>query len=415
VRPWIAAVGLLGVIGAIAVATVTSSASASPAKTARAAQACGQDVSYINSIKDPDGVFKKLPASIQARYGPWPYSVRATPWSTSKPVKGPWKIGLITFPVGSPWLADVIKQVGTEFNAAKAKGLTTGSLVKYIQASYATATPEQQAAAIQQMVRQGVNGILLLPLAGPPLVPAIDAAGKAGVPVVILDNVIDGSKYAVNVWSQNNSPAAAGVAGLVKKGNILMVRGIAGNPVEQAFQDAAIADIKACPGLKVVGTVWGKWTNATATAEVAKWLAAHPDVKVDGVIQNGIMMAGIIQAFLQAGRPVPPISGGGCQGGELSWWLAHKSTYKSVATCFNGFQTGWSEFRILLRILAGNGLKVRDIHVPVPVVTNQNLSVYATPGKPLSWPGEPRGPINGWAPNTFLDGYFNKPGNPGGF
>src|SRR5262249_55637537 len=161
-----------------------SSASASSAKTAKAAQACGQDVSYINSIKDPDGVFKKLPAAIQARYGPWPYSVRATPWTTSKPVKGPWKIGLITFPVGSPWLADVIKQVGTESDKAKAKGLTTGSLVKYIQASYATATPEQQAAAIQQMVRQGVNGILLLPLAGPPLVPAIDAAGKAGVPVV---------------------------------------------------------------------------------------------------------------------------------------------------------------------------------------------------------------------------------------
>jgi ribose transport system substrate-binding protein len=264
------------------------------------------------------------------------------------------------------------------------------------------------------MVRDGVDGILLLPLAGPPLAPAIDAAGKAGVPVVILDNVIDQANYVVNVWSQNNSPAAAGVAGLVKSGNILMVRGIAGNPVEQAFQDAAVADVKACPGLKIVGTIWGKWTNASAKAETLKWLAAHPDTKIDGVIQNGIMMAGIIQAFQQAGRPVPPVSGGGCQGGELSWWLKNRATYKSVATCFNGFQTGWSEFRLLARILAGKGLKVRDIHVPVPTVTSENVAVYATPGKPLSWPGEPRGPINGWASNKFLDGYFNKPGNPGG-
>ena len=77
--------------------------------------------------------------------------------------------------------------------------------------------------------------------------------------------LIDGAKYVVNVWSQNNSPAAAGGAGIVKKGSILMVRGIAGNPVEQAFQDAAMQDIKACPGLKVVGTIWGKWTNATGT------------------------------------------------------------------------------------------------------------------------------------------------------
>ncbi|HZR92450.1 MAG TPA: substrate-binding domain-containing protein [Gaiellaceae bacterium] len=414
-RFWAGSAAVSVVVAAVAAALVTTSASARPRAAAVATQQCGQDVSYIDRIKDPDGVFKKLPAQIKQRYAPWPYSVRATPWETFKGKKPPWKIGLITFPVGSPWLADLIKQVGIEFAKAKAKGLVTGSLLKYIQPSYATATPEQQIAAIQQMVRQGVDGILLLPLAGPPLAPAIDAAGKAGVPVVITDNVIDQAKYVVNVWSQNNSPAAAGVAGLVKKGNILRVRGIPGNPVEQAFEDAATADIKACPGLKVVGEIWGKWTNATAKAETLKWLAAHPTTKVDGVIQNGIMMAGIIQAFQQAGRPVPPISGGGCQGGELSWWLAHRKTYNTVATCFNGYQTAWSEFRILLRILAGKGLKVRDISVPVPIVTSKNVAVYATPGKPLSWPGEPRGPIDGWASNSFLDGYFLKPGNPGGF
>jgi ribose transport system substrate-binding protein len=413
VRPWLVSLGVLLGVAAIAVAAAATSASAGSAKQqAAAAQKCGQDVVY--KAKDPDGVFAKLPKAIQARYGPYPYEIRATPWEAFKGKPKPWKIGLITFPVGSPWLADVIKQVGVEFNKAKAKGLVDGKLQKYIQPSYATATPEQQIAAIQQMVRDGVDGILLLPLAGPPLAPAIDAAGKSGVPVVILDNVVADAQYAVNVWSQNNSPAAAGVAGLVKKGNVLMVRGIAGNPVEQAFQDAAVADIKACPGLKVVGTIWGKWTNASAKAEVVKWLASHPSTKVDAVIQNGIMMAGIIQAFQQAGRPVPPISGGGCQGGELSWWLKNKATYRSVATCFNGFQTGWSEFRLLLRILDGRGLRVRDIHIPVPIVTNQNVAVYATPGKPLSWPGEPRGPIDGWASNHVLDGYFVKAGTPGG-
>lgn len=408
---WAAVAALAAAFAAITALSV-GPALAGTAKATAAQQACGTDVSY--KVADPDGVLAKLPAEIQARYGPYPYSVRATPWSTFKGVKGPWKIGLITFPVGSPWLADVITQVQTEFNKAKAAGVVTGTLQKYIQPSYATATPEQQIAAIQQMVRDGVNGILLLPLAGPPLAPAIDAAGKAGVPVVVLDNVVDQAKYSINVWSQNNSPAAAGVAGLVKTGNVLFVRGIAGNPVESAFQDAAMADVKACPGLKVVGTVWGKWTNATAKAAVVQWLASHPSTKVDAVIQNGIMMAGIIQAFQQAGRPVPPISGGGCQGGELSWWLANIKTYKTVANCFNGFQTAYSEFRILTRILAGKGIKVNSIHVPVPIVTATNLAVYATPGKPLSWGGEPLGPLDGWASNSFLDGYFTTPGNAAG-
>jgi ribose transport system substrate-binding protein len=413
VRPWAVTASLVAALAAlVAVALAATPASAAPAaSTSAAAQKCGQDVVY--KAKDPDGVFKTLPKNIQARYGPYPYEIRKTPWEAFEGKPKPWKIGLIMFPVGSPWQANLIKQAETEFAKAKAKGLVEGSLVKYIQPSQATATPEQQIAAIQQMVRDGVDGILILPLAGPPLAPAVDAAGKSGVPVVVLDNVLADAEYAVNVWSQNNSPAAAGVLGLIKTGNVLILRGIAGNPVEQAFHDAAIADIKACPGVKVVGTIYGKWTNATAKSEVVKWLAANPNVKVDAVIQHGIMMAGVIQAFQQAGRVVPPISGGGCQGGELSWWLKNKATYRSVATCFNGFQTAWSEFRLLLRILDGRGLRVRDIHIPVPIVTNENVHIYATPGKPLSWPGEPRGPIDGWASNKVLDGYFRTPGTPG--
>jgi len=65
-------------------------------------------------------------------------------------------------------------------------------------------------------------------------------------------------------------------------------------------------------------------------------------------------------------------------------------------------------------VLDGRGIKVADIHIPVPIVTSKNVAVYATPGKPLSWPGEPRGPIDGWASNKVLDGYFTKPGTPGG-
>ncbi len=62
--------------------------------------------------KDPDGVFTKLPKHIQARYGPYPYQIGATPWEAFKGKPKPWKIGLITFPIGSPWLANLIKQVG---------------------------------------------------------------------------------------------------------------------------------------------------------------------------------------------------------------------------------------------------------------------------------------------------------------
>src|SRR3954454_1904586 len=83
----LASAAVLALIAAAAVAVAATSASAKRAAPAVAAQACGQDVSYTDKIKDPDGAFKKLPAKIQARYGPWPYQVKSTPWESFKGVK----------------------------------------------------------------------------------------------------------------------------------------------------------------------------------------------------------------------------------------------------------------------------------------------------------------------------------------
>ena len=90
-----------------------------------------------------------------------------------------------------------------------------------------------------------------------------------------------------------------------------------------------------------------------AKVAVTSFIAAHPGVKINVVLQNGAMMAGIIGAFESAGLPVPPIADGGCQGGDLSWWLAHKSTYSTIGTCNSGFQTAYTAIQVLFRVLGG--------------------------------------------------------------
>ena len=138
--------------------------------------------------------------------------VDASPWAHSKPVKGPWKIGYIAFAITNPYNQHVLDGLKAQFAKAKAKGLVTGSLVTNIPATIAASTPEQEIAAIQQMVRQGINAIIMEPIAGAPLVPAIDAAGKAGVPVILTDIPLPQAKYGVVVWSQNQYQADAGDA-----------------------------------------------------------------------------------------------------------------------------------------------------------------------------------------------------------
>jgi ribose transport system substrate-binding protein len=342
--------------------------------------------------------------------------VNASPWAHSKPVKGPWKIGYIAFAITNPYNQHVLDGLKSQFAAAKAKGLVTGSLVTNIPATITASTPEQEIAAVQQMVRQGVNAIIFEPIAGAPMVPAIEAAGKAGVPVVITDIPLPQAKYGVVVWSQNQYAADAGALKLISQkggGGILMVRGIAGNPNDVVLYDQKVADLKYCPNIHIAASIYGQWDNGSAKTAVSQYLAAHPS-GVAGVLQDGGMMAGTIEAFQDEGKTVPVISDGECQGGDLSWWLAHKSTYATVGGCFNGYQGAYVFFNTALRILAGDGPKYQTLEIPAPTVTNANIAQYATPGLPLTSPNEQGGPTNLWCSDSCLNAYFNKSGTPGG-
>ncbi|MGE5289023.1 MAG: substrate-binding domain-containing protein [Micromonosporaceae bacterium] len=395
-----------------------SSGGSTPSGSAVAASSskCGVNV-VVPPASDPDGVWKGLPADIQARYSNWPYPLYKSPWASFAGKKGPWKFGFISFPIISNWQTDIITQLKTEIAAAKAKGLSTGTLETYVQPSFATATPEQQISAIQNMVRDGVDGIFLLPGSTTPLAPAIDAAGKAGVPVVLLDNVVPTSKYAINVWSENQSATYAGTMALIHgKGNVVILRGVQGAPSEAPFYNDGLAAVQRCPDAKLIGTIPGDWTDAGAKTSMLKFLASHPTAKVDAVIQNGATVAGLIEAFQQVGKPVPIISGGEINGGALWWWSQHKDTYQTVGTYFNGYQTAHTEWQIMIRVLAGKGLKMSGINIQPETITNSNLAQY-TPPHAINLGDQydlPQLPLAGWGgTSAYLDPYFNQPGNPG--
>ena len=408
-RVGVAIVSALTITAAAMALTSTGSAVAS--STAAATHACGYSARV--GPTNPNGIYTSLTPALKAVYASDPGALNASPWAHSKPVKGPWKIGYIAFAITNPYNQHVLDGLKSQFAKAKAKGLVSGSLVTNIPATIAASTPEQEIAAIQQMVRQGVNAIIMEPIAGAPVVPAIDAAGKAGVPVILTDIPLPQTKYGVVVWSQNQYVADAAALGLIAKGNILIVRGLAGNPNDVVLYNQKIADLKYCPNIKVAASIYGDWANASAKTAVSQYLAAHPE-GVNGVLQDGGMMAGTIDAFQSAGKPVPVISDGECQAGDLSWWLAHKATYKTVGGCFNGYQGAYVFMNTALRILAGDGPKLQTLEIPAATVTNANLSKFATPGLPLTTPLEQGGPITAWCTDTCLNAYFNKPGTPGG-
>ena len=260
---------------------------------------CGQ-VPEI-PVEDPEGVVAGMPESTQKLYSGYPGPVRKSPWANYKGSKPPWRIGLSNLAVNSAFETNLIEGLEKAFAQAKEEGLVTGELEKAILPDEATETPAQQIAGFQAMVRNGVEGVIMTPLSGEAIAPAITQAGKQGVPTVVLGNTSP-SDYAI---ADNPLNIAGGTAQTIKamggKGDIVIVRGLAGAPAETYGYKQIMAEVKACPELHVVGEINGNWNNATAKSAMQQFLASHPQ-EIDGVLQNGIMAQGII-AGLRAGRP----------------------------------------------------------------------------------------------------------------
>jgi ribose transport system substrate-binding protein len=406
---------LAGVLLVAAVSAACSSPSSSSSATTAAGSGgsaggkCGTTVPV--GPANPDGVYKTLSPELKEIYSSFPGELIASPWATTKiTAKPPWKIGYIAFAITNPYNQDVLTGLQAEFAKAKKAGLVQGSLLTNIPATMAASTAEQQISAIQQMVAQGVNAIILLPVDSVAEAPAINAAGKAGVPVILADTPpAPNTPYAVAAWSQNQVEADAGALGIIQKGNIIMVKGIAGNENDVVLYNQAMADLKNCPDIHVVATLYGNWDQGTAKTVVSQYLASHPQ-PIAGVIQDGGMMAGVVQAFEANGLKVPVIADGECGGGDLSWWLAHKSTYRTVAGCFNGFQGAYTYFDVTLRVLANKGPKLNVLEMPITPITNENLAEFAKPGLPITSQEEVGGPVTAWCDDTCLNKYFNVPG-----
>jgi len=385
---------------------------------------CGDPVIFKKA--DPDHILKTLPPFIQQWYYSYYAEIHASPWANWPGKKPPWKIGLINFPVDNPWQVAVMNTVKQQFALAKAKGLVKGSLQLYVQPDWATATPDQQIAALQSMVRSGVDAVILHPLNSVAQTKSFDDAGKAGVPVIMMANITPGGKYVVNDMTVNQVP---GITDFLKmysamgwfKGdktyNTVEVRGVQGNEYETTVHDTWVAATKPCKGIKLVGTVWGNWAPTTTKTEMLKFLSSYTGT-IDFIEHGGAMQSGVIEAFESLGKTVPPMQMSGTTGGDLAWWCKHPE-YKSIGYEFGGGHVGYTTFDIALRMLAGKGLKYRDLSFPALKITSSNTKAtsvcrIATPGVDLTWVGDIRAPANGWVGGNpkNLDYFFKKPGSP---
>lgn len=246
---------------------------------------------------------------------------------------------------------------------------------KMLQSNNNVAT---QVSQIESLVLEGVDAIIIDPGSASGLNGAIDKAVSAGIPVVIVnDGPVTSDKVYQILWDTDAmaSNAANHLAEIMnKKGNIIEIRGLAGVPFDDAFHASVVKALKAYPNIKVVGTVYGEWTESVAQQQVASIL---PGLKqVDGVLGQGGDEYGALQAFQAAGRKLPVIIGGN-RGNFLTWWSKEKAKngYKSFSWAANPWSAG-SSLYVAVDIL--KGVKVpKTMTMPALSITQDMVDSFA--------------------------------------
>jgi ribose transport system substrate-binding protein len=409
--------GTVGVVLAAIVGTAIAASGPKPTGPANVTigTKCGQS-RPVGPKNRNSVVFRKMSKQLQDVYHSYPDNIVASPWTTTKiKAKPPWKIGYITIGVSNPYQNNVLTQLKKEFALAKAKGLVKGQLMTYIPPSLSASTGEGQISAIKQMISQGANAIIINPVDSVGEAPTMEESGKKfNVPIILADvPPVPGTKWTVSPWTQNQVEADAGTLGIINKkggGDIIIVRGIPGNQNDVVLYNQKVADLKNCPNIKVATTLYGQWDGGTAKTVVSQYLAANPSKKIAGVLNDGGMAAGIIQAFESRGVSVPPVAMEQCYAGDLSWWLDKIDSYETVAGCINGFQGGYVYFNTALRVLSNKGPKYNILSMPAVAIDTTNLKFYARPNVPITSSDELPGPKTAWCDDKCLDKYFLKPG-----
>ncbi|MDD5264334.1 MAG: substrate-binding domain-containing protein [Candidatus Bipolaricaulis sp.] len=171
--------------------------------------------------------------------------------------------------------------------------------------------PVQQISDIETLVAQGVDILFVDPAAEAPLVGAVEEAMEAGVPVILASTGVNTDKY-VSWVSRDNTKAGFLYADWMGKklsngGKIVVLMGMAGSSYAEDVYRGVQQGLAAYPNIQIVGMAYCDWSPVKAKEAMAAFLQANP--QIDGVLADGGQMAyGAVEALLDAGRPIPPMT-----------------------------------------------------------------------------------------------------------
>ena len=235
---------------------------------------------------------------------------------------------------------------------------------------------ERQIEQIDSLIKSGIDLLIVAPNQVATISPAIDRAFDQGIPVIVFERKTNSQKFTAFMSADNYEMGKVMghyiVSRLNGQGRVLEIKGLAGSSPAIERHNGFVEALKHAPGIQVVGSLQGDWTEPRAHTAVSQWLAAHPDTPVDLVFgMNDRSAIGARTAFLEANRSLPLFCGIDGLPGENG---GIRQVRDSILDASYIYPThGDKVLQLAIDILEGKPYQ-KESHLQAALVTHENAS-----------------------------------------
>lgn len=278
---------------------------------------------------------------------------------------GPWTIGFSWPGTGNTWIVQTIQEIN--YTAAQNENITD---FRFVDAGW---KPAKQIADMEDLLASKIDALIVLPIADQLIKTQVDAAAKAGIPVIVFARGGVFENATVSIYGGGEPFGKAGGKYLRDRlggeGTIWAFRGIAGVGEEIARYEGFKKSLEGS-NIKIGAEVFGDW-NYPKAKQLCENLVATGQ-PVDGIWFSGAdMTRACFDVFAELGKPLVPMTGEANNGFLRAW---KEAGAESVGPVFTP-GLGAAMVRAAIALLEGKPLYTSYYSDPTPI-TSDNFDDY---------------------------------------
>jgi ribose transport system substrate-binding protein len=260
------------------------------------------------------------------------------------------RIGLSTAVWGNTWSAAYVKDFEEAAEAYKRQGI-----ISEYQVATSASDLVEQINACTAMINNGLDALLIWPVSAEGIKPIIDLAlSKKTLVIVCNDPAAYEGTY--GVFGNNDAFQEVITNWFVEqlggRGDIIQIAGIFGHPANEPRQAVVDTILAGYPNIKTLAIGEGKYSTTDAQAAMTTFLSTYS--KVDGVLTQDVMSAGILNAYRNAGIE-PTLVTGDYTKEYIDMWAAMPNLNSITVTVSPGIIK--DALGIALNLLQGKAFK----------------------------------------------------------